>query len=444
MPRVADASALLDELLRARWFGGKSRGPRSAHVVDRVAWTSSSILSLIDVDYDHGPPDLYALAERFEDPSLARALLEQFHGSRARTEAGGSLVFEPTHVFDSIDFQRIEPIRPLRGEQSNSSLLYGDALILKLFRRVQFGPQPDTEIGWFLTEHSQFSGTPAVVGSASYTAPDGRTAAVALLQRFEPNRGDAWRTTLARLDAVLDGSMLDSVQAASVLDDAVRPYTVLGRTTADLHIALADAHGLPDFVPDSITEADAEAWRHAIRDEVLHATDALGRRQITVDPAPMLHRADGIRALIDSQKIRHHGDYHLGQVLEREDGSFVIIDFEGEPSKPLAQRREKRSPLRDVAGMLRSFDYARNAALRAGDLADPLRVARAAEWYSAVREAFLASYLTAVRASAPTLLPPEVDAPLSALELEKAAYEVLYELNNRPDWLPIPLAALAT
>jgi trehalose synthase-fused probable maltokinase len=435
MPRVADASALLDELLRARWFGGKSRGPRSAHVVDRVAWTSSSILSLIEVDYDHGPPDLYALAERFEDPSLARALLEQFHGSRARTEAGGSLVFEPTHVFDSIDFQRIEPIRPLRGEQSNSSLLYGDALILKLFRRVQFGPQPDTEIGWFLTEHSQFSGTPAVVGSASYTAPDGRTAAVALLQRFEPNRGDAWRTTLERLDSVLAGS---------ALDDSVRPFTVLGRTTAELHIALANAHAAPDFAPSPIDASDIEAWRVAIRDEVLHATDALRRRQIAVDPEPMLHRADGIAALIGSHKIRHHGDYHLGQVLEREDGSFVIIDFEGEPSKPLAQRREKRSPLRDVAGMLRSFDYARNAALRAGDLADPLRVARAAEWYSAVREAFLASYLTAVRASAPTLLPPEVDAPLSALELEKAAYEVLYELNNRPDWLPIPLAALAT
>ena len=130
-------------------------------------------------------------------------------------------------------------------------------------------------------------------------------------------------------------------------------------------------------------------------------------------------------------------------MLEREDGSFVIIDFEGEPSKPLAQRREKRSPLRDVAGMLRSFDYARNAALRAGDAIDPARIRRAQAWYASVREAFLGTYLEAVRREAPTLLPADALAPLVALELEKAAYEVLYELNNRPDWLPIPLAHCA-
>src|SRR5205085_6318895 len=124
------------------------------------------------------------------------------------------------------------------------------------------------------------------------------------------------------------------------------------------------------------------------------------------------------------------------------DGSFVIIDFEGEPSKPLSVRREKRSPLRDVAGMLRSFDYARHAALRAGDAHDPVRVARATHWYDQVRHAFVDAYVRTVRRGAPKLLPNNIDAALGALELEKAAYEVLYELNNRPDWLPIPLAAL--
>ena len=126
-------------------------------------------------------------------------------------------------------------------------------------------------------------------------------------------------------------------------------------------------------------------------------------------------------------------------MLERDDGSFVIIDFEGEPSKPLAQRREKRSPLRDVAGMLRSLDYARNAALRGSGSS---AVGRAEEWYAAARQTFLDTYLRAIRSERSDLLPPEVEAPLAALELENAAYEVLYELNNRPDWLPIPLAAL--
>jgi trehalose synthase-fused probable maltokinase len=180
-------------------------------------------------------------------------------------------------------------------------------------------------------------------------------------------------------------------------------------------------------------------WKRAIIDEVGQAIDALTRRQIDVEAAALLHRADGIAALQGGLKIRHHGDYHLGQVLEREDGSFAIIDFEGEPSKPLARRREKRSPLRDVAGMLRSLDYARHAALHASGGSEVLR---AHEWYVAARQAFLDTYLEAIRREHPGLLPTEVDPPLSALELEKAAYEVLYELNNRPDWLPIPLAAL--
>jgi trehalose synthase-fused probable maltokinase len=344
-------------------------------------------------------------------------------------------VFEPTHVLRTIDVARTEPIRALQGEQSNSSMLFGSALILKLFRRVQFGPQPDVEIGRFLTEHSRFQGTPRVAGTLEYHTADGEIASVALLQCFAPNRGDAWRTTLARLELVLAGH--------ADVAESERAAFALGCTTAELHAALADAPPeLHDFAAEPISPDDVSAWRNAIREEVLRATSALEQRQIHVNVEHMLQRADGISGVLGSHKIRHHGDYHLGQVLESEDGGFVIIDFEGEPSKPLALRREKRSPLRDVAGMLRSFDYARNAALRAHDVADPLRVERAAEWHAATRDAFLSAYLGTIRSQAPTLLPAEVDAALSALELEKAAYEVLYELNNRPDWLPIPLAAL--
>src|SRR5207302_2276886 len=133
----------------------------------------------------------------------SRALLRQFHGAQVATKAGGALAFRPTHLFQTIPLDMAEPVGLMRGEQSNTSLRYGDALILKIFRRLQFGPNPDVEVGWFLTEQSRFRGTPAVVGSLDYLSPHGQQASLALLQRFEPNRGDAWSTTLRRLRLVL-------------------------------------------------------------------------------------------------------------------------------------------------------------------------------------------------------------------------------------------------
>jgi maltose alpha-D-glucosyltransferase / alpha-amylase len=423
--------SLVEQLRSARWFGGKSRAIREVHVVDRAAWTDDASMRLVEVRFDVGAPETYVLADRFDEPSVARALLERFGGAALRTECGGVLAFQPTRALQAVPAERTEPIAPLRGEQSNTSICFGDALILKLFRRVQYGPNPDVEVGWFLTERSQFRGTPVVAGSIEYTAPDGRTASVALLQRFEPNRGDAWRGTLHRLDALLAGRSPA---------DAVEHIARLGQTTAELHLALASGSG--DFGVEPITSADVAAWRQAIVEEVERAVEALARQAISVDAATLLRRAAGIEALEGSLKARHHGDYHLGQVLEREDGSFVIIDFEGEPSKPAQQRREKRSPLRDVAGMLRSFDYARNTALRAGSPPPETRAEAAERWYHTARETFLETYLRWIRQGRAELLPRDVDAPLAALELEKAAYEVLYELNHRPDWLPIPLAAL--
>jgi trehalose synthase-fused probable maltokinase len=420
-----------DELRSARWFGGKSREIVDARVVDRACWVDDVAITLVEVNYKAGSPETYVLAERLDDPAVGRALLDRFAGATVTTEAGGRLEFAPTHLFATIDRTRTEPIALMRGEQSNTSIRFGDALILKLFRRLQFGPNPDVEVGWFLTEHSGFRGTPAVVGSIEYTSPEGKTASLALLQVFERNRGDAWTTTLERLAAVLDGA--DPT-------DSIAAIGRLAETTAELHLALATGSG--DFAAESSASSDVAAWRSAIHDEVQAATDALAARGIDIDPAELIQRADGIHELIGAEKIRHHGDYHLGQVLEREDGSFAIIDFEGEPARSLEQRREKRSPLRDVAGMLRSLDYARHAALRAGDASDPVRVERAADWHATAREAFLATYLALVNSARPGLLPLDSAPPLAALELEKAAYEVLYELNNRPDWLPIPLAAL--
>jgi maltose alpha-D-glucosyltransferase/alpha-amylase len=423
---------VIEELRAARWFGGKSRAIVETRVIDRACWIAEAAVALVEVHYASGAPETYVVADRLEDPDVARAVLERFHGSSVPTEAGGSLVFRPTRVLEAIAADRLEPVVPMRGEQSNTSIRFGDALILKLFRRLQYGPNPDVEVGWFLTEHSHFRGTPPVAASLTYLSRDGSEAALALLQGFEPNRGDTWTTTLARVRGVLEGGGLS---------ESVTAMARLGQTTGELHLALAGGSG--DFAADPITDVDIAAWRQAIHDEVHSAAEALALRAIEVDTEALLRRADGVSALSGALKTRHHGDYHLGQVLERGDGSFVIIDFEGEPAKPLAVRREKRSPLRDVAGMLRSFDYARNAGLRALNATDAESTRRAEAWYAAVRDAFLEAYLSTVNKH-PRLMPEQIAPPLAALELEKAAYEVLYELNNRPDWLPIPLAALTS
>jgi maltose alpha-D-glucosyltransferase/alpha-amylase len=422
-----------ETLQEARWFGGKSRTIADTRVVDRAPWTDTADLHLVEVSYTSGPSEMYVLADRLEDPTVARVILDHFHGSTIATERGGQLVFRPTHVFHAMAAHPLEPVQALKGEQSNTSIRFGDALILKLFRRLQYGPNPDVEIGWFLTEHTSFSGTPPVAGSLSYIRADGCEASLALLQCFERNRGDAWTTTLRRLQPVLEGA--DHAESL----DAVRR---LGATTAELHVALAGGSG-PDFVPEPISRRDVVDWAAVLQEEVRITVEALAARGIAVDSAPLRERAEGLWELEGALKTRHHGDYHLGQVLERDDGAFVIIDFEGEPSRQLAQRREKRPPLRDVAGMLRSFDYARTAALRASDASDPRRLARAAAWHTAARDVFLSEYLAIAR-RLPHLLPSDVESPLAALELEKAAYEVLYELNNRPDWLPIPLAAFTS
>jgi len=420
--------SLVDELRAARWFGGKSRVIRSATVVDRASLAADATLYLVNVEYERGAPEAYILVERLAEPDVGRALLQRFGGARVPSERGGTLTFAPTHLLATVDRARTEPIRQLQGEQSNTSLVYGDALILKLFRRVQFGPNPEVEIGWFLTEHTRFHGMPAVVGSLEYEAPSGEVASIALLQAFQPNRGDAWRTTLARLELVHEGG--DPTPSVDAL-------ARLGATTGALHVALAQSGGGRDFDAEPIDEGDLAAWRAAINAELDHVEQAVALERDAVRA-----HVDGIDALHGALKTRHHGDFHLGQVLETPEGEFVIIDFEGEPAKPLSLRREKRSPLRDVAGMLRSFDYARHAALRSADPNDVERQQRAERWYRAAREHYLAAYLDVVRRGAPELLPDDVEPALHALELEKAAYEVLYELNNRPDWLPIPLAAL--
>lgn len=455
---------LLGQLQRQRWFAAKGRSPTGAALVDRALLERASppvALELVEVTFAAGPPETYVLVrsgdpgvDALGDPRVARAFLRHLYdGTRLPSEHGGTFAFWGNDVLHGLSLARVTSPRLLGAEQSNTSIRYGDSLLLKLFRRVLPGRHPEVEVGQFLTDRTSFRDMPLLAGTLNYRAPDGAVCALGVLQSWVPNDGDGWAGTLARLEGVLAGG---SQRAA------VAPVERLAEVVGGLHIALASDPRSPAFAPEPITAPVAEAWEAEIRAELERAAGALERVDLAgllpdglpagvaaLDLPRLLERAAGVRALLGSLMIRHHGDLHLGQVLERHDPdgevSYNVIDFEGEPAKPLTLRRERRSPLRDVAGVLRSLDYARHAALRAGDPGNAGRRERADAWHAAARGAFTRVYVRSIHQRNARLLPGDeaaVHRALDALEVEKAAYEVLYELNNRPDWLPIPLAAL--
>jgi len=308
------------------------------------------------------------------------------------------------------------PARRLDGEQSNTSVVFGDVLILKHFRRLAVGVNPDVEITGFLTERTAFRHTPRLAGSLEYRDADGGWA-LAMAQELVTDARDGWRWLLGRLAAG---------------DAALGALGTLGRRTAELHLALAADGREPAFAPERIGADDVAAWTKAVQRQLDEARAALGGR--LPDGVPDRLDAGGLGSLLGLVKLRHHGDFHLGQTLAVRDGEdFALIDFEGEPLRPLAERRRKHTPLRDVAGLLRSLGYAAASAP-----APP-------GWEADARAAFVTAYRSAAGA-APFV--PAAEAPLAravaVLEVEKAAYEVVYEANNRPDWVAIPVRGLVT
>jgi maltokinase len=329
-------------------------------------------LAWADVAYADGGTETYLVGP--EDPlELVRAVAE------ARAEAG----FRCTALRPLPRLPDRAEVRPLGAEQSNSSFLAGGSLVLKVFRRPQDGPHPELEVNRHLAA-AGFRHVPPLYGWVEH---EGR--AVALLQGFVPNAGDGWTWTLAHFR---DPDYLAAVR-------------LLGRVTAEMHAALARMEP-----PEPISAADARAWTGAV-EAALDAFPQLPRGGLRA-------RAAGFAELVGSPKVRVHGDYHLGQVLRTAD-RFVVLDFEGEPARPTAQRRAKASPLKDVAGMLRSFAYARHA------------TGADAGWEERARRAFLDGYGGGFDPRA-----------LAALELEKALYELRYELAHRPEWARVPLAYL--
>jgi maltokinase len=403
-----------DELATARWFRSKHRRIVDLREVERAPLGPGALV-VVEVAYaDGGAPDRYLVPEvDGREPSdgsgLWRALLELI----ARDGSAGSFVGQRLGALEPLPSDE----RRLGVEQSNTSVVLGDRFILKLYRLLEPGENPDLEVGAFLTD-AGFADTPPVLGALRHVSDDGEPATAAMLQAYERVTGDGWSTMLGALDT--DRDLATSTAAA------------IGRLTARMHAALARRPDDPDFPARVASAAETGEWRALAEGQLAQAiasvTGEAHDRLVAIAPAVRARFADAFgRATGDEIVSRIHGDYHLGQLLARDDGGFSVIDFEGEPARPLAERRRPAAPLRDVAGMLRSLDYAaRTAAAARPDL-------DAERWLAEARGRFLEGYGGIAARDAGLL---------DAFELEKACYEIRYEAGNRPDWLWLPLAAV--
>jgi len=365
----------------------------------------------------------WTVYDALADPAAGRELLHRMRSGSVETVEEGTLRFHWAEAAGA-ELGGTVDVRPVGVEQSNSSIVFGDALILKAFRRVEPGVNPELELLRFLSER----GFPNIAALAGWYEFEGRfiDATLGILQEYLAGARDGWELAL--------------VEVGSDPDAFLERLRSLGEVTGDLHTALGSDNSNPDFAPDepsqealSLLTADVDEQIERIFVD-LPETDAL---------APIMGRGQDVREKLQAlshigaggRVIRTHGDYHLGQTMLSDRG-WVILDFEGEPARPLPERRLKRSPLRDVAGMLRSFSYVTAGArlLRGVDVAD--------DWEDRARAVFLEGYFSRVE---PSLLPPG-EAPtrqlLAVFELEKAVYELRYELNNRPDWVAIPVAGI--
>jgi maltokinase len=356
------------------------------------------------------------------DSELARRILELVRTDSTLETGEATIVFRPTGELPA----ELDEVRPMGAEQSNSSLVVDEHVVLKLYRRIAPGMNPELEVLRFLTERG-FEHTAALQGYVSY---EGRPleATLAILQEFVPAEGDGWELAL---DTLARGE-------PDWLPDRARR---LGQVTALLHNALASDPSDPHFAPEDPSTEALALLSASIDEEIEHVFASLpdspalepvrGRGEEVRDHLRLLTNIGHV-----GRVIRTHGDYHLGQALWTEAESWVVLDFEGEPARSVPERRRKTSPLRDVAGMLRSFAYAASAARIQREVEPP------EDWEQRCRSEFLDGYL---ETADPALLPSSRDQTerlLTVFELEKAVYELRYELHNRPDWVAIPVAGI--
>ena len=406
------------------------------------------------------------LADAFADEGFIRDLITAMGENREIPCAAGQLMFSATNRYENLIGASIAEltVHPPGAESSNTTVALGERLFVKGYRHLQAGINPELEMGRFLTEQANFSHIVPVAGSLEYVGQDGMRYTLAMLQAYTSNQGSGWSYTLEYLERFLEdqrAQMHQSTPEAATPDHLTYLSLIrtLGRRTGELHAALAQTTNTPAFDPEPVTTDDLQAWVNRIINEADLTLDQLAQRLAELpEPSkavakdlvdarePLRARIQGLLpAELEAVKTRFHGDYHLGQVLVVAN-DFVIIDFEGEPARSLAERRAKHSPLKDVAGMLRSFNYAAFAALRRAvdRLSDPVPLEPLVrDWERAAEASFLEGYLAAVAESPVKPADERSLRPLIDLfTLEKALYEVRYELANRPDWLMIPAQGL--
>ncbi|WP_043363323.1 maltose alpha-D-glucosyltransferase [Belnapia sp. F-4-1] len=400
------------------------------------------------------------LTDAFADDRMPPAVLNALRQGVSLTTEEGEIRFSATSRLAEVPLPETPEIRRLSAEQSNSSLIYGEQIVLKIIRRINPGIHPEAEVTRYLTE-AGFGNTAPLLGEVVRIAPDGTPHTLMLAQGFVRNQGDGWGWTQDWLHRAVDEAALSEEAPEDAFAGYLAFAEALGRRLGELHATLARPTDNPDFKPEPATEADRASWARGALEQLDPALDLLARGGLAEDVAPLaaalvakreaLHQAAQrlAQSADGALKTRVHGDFHLGQVLVAQ-GDAVIVDFEGEPARTLEERRAKGSPLRDVAGLLRSLDYAASVAVASeasgAATAAPAerRAALFQRWQREASAAFLEAYRTVEHAAESPWVPAGAEAALLDLFLlEKAAYEVRYEAANRPAWIGVPLRGLA-
>lgn len=465
-----------------RWFRGKSRVIERARVTNAATFgegAGETLLLVVTVSYAAGASEDYVLPVTFLEGDDARAVMKNrpdalvahlsVHSPAAASGVLCDALAVPSTAGALLDrvardvtvdaargrlrFRRMgawpegRPApRILDAEQTNTSIVFEPDFILKIVRRLEEGKSPDLEMAEFLTS-AGYTHTPAILGAIDLLSGQG-SSTVGILTRFVPNEGDAWRFFLGMVHGYVERPPEDAALPAEQASLVKR----LAERVAEMHMALASRTDVSAFAPEVIDHREREELASATQRSLDAVCLAMAEKRATLPAAAqaaidavLRQKADlslRLRAFAelgtDPPKTRVHGDLHLGQVLFTGD-DFVLIDFEGEPARPLSERRRKRSPLADVAGMIRSLHYASVAAVRTGGASPAGASERARGWYREAEHAFTTAYFAT--ASKDPLL-PSARVALDFYLVEKCVYEVQYELDNRPDWVAIPLVGL--
>jgi trehalose synthase-fused probable maltokinase len=423
---------LIDFVTSQRWFGSKTRDVTHSSVVDSATLREDDPrlqLMLVETRFDTGTHETYQLLgggdhelDALADPRQVRELVHLMRTNTKLPAGDGIVEFSSLDPFSGAGHE-LREARAVGAEQSNTSIVFDEELILKVFRRLEAGINPELELLRFLTEHG-FENIAQLAGWYAYAGRQ-MDATLGILQQFISGE-DGWDRALATMDS----------EGERFLDSLHR----LGEVTGHMHAVLGSDSDDPSFCPEE-TSSESLGLLTATVDEEIESI-FIDLPEDNEDLEPIRGRGEEVRERLRmltnlggaGRVIRHHGDFHLGQTLWADD-DWVILDFEGEPARSLPERRRKRSPLRDVSGMLRSFAYAASAAPLQRGVEPP------ADWEDRARSQFLDGYRKTVDQH---LVPSgaSMDKLLRVFELEKAVYELRYELNNRPDWVKIPVAGI--